>query len=215
MKKVLLAGILLSVFTGFSQKTIQFADPLPPNYNLVGSVDKSNFGTYKNTNSETTYLFDASGVSIVSTIVAYITRAQLRESSTIHVRNGYLFGLTGSDSTECFLDGERYYYGIQHKQVIIGSGSLHQLTRIDAKTYIVNFYEGNYFEPSIFTFENGQLKVVHGELAYQPSFAKILRVNSVERYGSPIDILTPTAEQWPELKKQLFTGEALNYLKEQ
>jgi hypothetical protein len=215
MKKVLFAGMLLSVFTGFSQKTIQFADPLPPNYNLVPNVDKANFGTYKNTNSETTYLFDESGVSIISTIVAYITRDQLRESATIQVRNGYLFGIVKGDSTACFLEDDRYYYGMQHKQVIIGSGSLHQLTRIDAKSYIVNFYEGNYFEPSLFTFEGGKLKVIHGELAYQPSFSKVLRVNSIDRYGSAIDILAPAADQWTELRKQLFTGEPLNYLKQQ
>lgn len=216
MKKVLLAGILFfPVFSALCQKTIQFADAMPPNYTLASTVDKTLFGTYKNTNSETTYLFDETGISIVSTIVAYVTREQLRESATIQVRNNYLFGVVQGDSVPCFQEDERYYYGMRNKQVVIGSGSLHKLTKLDAKTYVVNFYEGNYFEPSLFTFENGKLKVIHGELAYQPYFAKILKVNSLERYGSPIDILAPAADQWTELRKQLFTGEALNYLKEQ
>lgn len=215
MKKVLFSCFLSCTFIGFGQKTVQFSDPLPPNYTLAPTVDKAHFGTYKSTNSETTYLFDESGVSIVSTIVAYITREQVRESATIQVRNGYLFGVVKGDSTPCVLEGERYYYGMQHKQVIIGSGSLHQLSRVDAKTYIVNFYEGSYFEPSLFTFEGGKLKVIHGELSYQPAFAKILLVNSIERYGSKVDILAPSAEQWPSLRAEIFTGEALNYLKEQ
>lgn len=214
MKKILFSCFFFLTFVGFGQKTVQFADPLPPNYTLASTVDKAYFGTYKSTNSETTYLFDESGVSIVSTIVAYITREQVRESATIQVRNGYLFGVVKGDSTPCVLEGERYYYGMQHKQVIIGSGSLHQLSRIDAKTYIVNFYEGNYFEPSLFTFENGKLKVLHGELAYQPAFSKILLVSSIERYGSKVDILAPAADQWPALRSEIFTGESLNYLKE-
>lgn len=213
MKKVLFAGVFLGVFSAFGQKTIQFADPLPPNYTLAPTVDKTFFGSYKNTNSETTYQFDESGVAIVSMIVAYVTREQLRESSSIQFRNGYLFGVVKGDSVPAVLEGERYYYGMQQKNVIIGSGSLHQLTRIDAKTYIVNFYEGSYFEPSIFTFENGKLKVVHGELNYQPAFSRMLRVTSIERYGSKVDILAPAADQWPELRNQLFAGESLNYLK--
>jgi len=214
MKKVLFASMFLWTLCSFAQKTIQFADPLPPNYTLVNAVNASSFGTYKNTNSETTYLFDESGVFIVSTIVAYVTREQLRESSTIQVRNGHLFGIVKGDSTPCVLEGERYYYGMQHKQVVIGSGSLNQLTRLDANTYIVNFYEGSYFEPSLFSFEKGKLVVVHGELNYQPAFAKILSVNSIERYGSKVEIVNPTAEQWPSLRQSLFVGEPLNYLKE-
>jgi hypothetical protein len=213
MKKVLFAGIFLAAFSVTGQKTIQFADPLPPNYTLVPTVDKAYFGSYKNTNSETTYLFDETGISIVSTIVAYVTREQLRESSSIQFRNGYLFGVVKGDSVPAVLEGERYYYGMRQKNVVIGSGSLHQLTRLDAKTYIVNFYEGSYFEPSIFSFENGKLKIVHGELAYQPSFARILRVASIERYGSKVDVIAPAADQWPELRNQLFAGETLNYLK--
>jgi hypothetical protein len=214
MKKVLFAALLFLTFQATAQETIQFSDPLPPNYSLAGTVDKAFYGSYKNTNSETTYLFDETGVSIVSTIVSYITREQLRESATIQVRNGYLFGVVKGDSVPCILEGERYYYGMQHKQVIIGSGSLHQLTRIDAKTYIINFYEGSYFEPSLFTFENGQLHVVHGELNYQAAFSRILRVNTIQRYGSRVDILAPAADQWLELKQLLFTGEQLNYHKE-
>ena len=214
MKKVLFAGIIFCAFSLFGQKTIQFADPLPPNYTLVDAVNKSHFGSYKSTNSETTYLFDESGVYIVSTLVAYITREQLRESATIEVRNGHLFGISKTDSIPCVLEGERYYYGIQHKEVIIGSGSLHQLSKIDNNNYLINFHVGNYFEPSILTFEKGGMKIVHGELTYQPSFSKLLKINSIEEYGSMVEIVTPTAEQWPSLRQEIFAGEALNYLKE-
>jgi hypothetical protein len=80
--------------------------------------------------------------------------------------------------------------------------------------YLINFHVGNYFEPSMLSFENGKLKIVHGELNYQPTFSKLLKITSVEQYGSMVDNVTPTAEQWPSLRQELFTGEALNYLKE-
>jgi hypothetical protein len=214
MKKVLILLSFSALFSAFGQKTVQFSDPLPPNSGAIGAVDAALFGSYKNTSSGTTYLFDADGISIVSTIVAYVTREQLRESSTIQVRNNYLFGVVKGDSVPCTLEGERYYYGTRHKEIIIGSGSMNLLTKVDAKTYIVNFHEGKYFEPSLFTFEKGQLKVIHGDLAWQDSFARILRTNSIERYGSPVDVLTPSFEQWPKLRTELFNGETLNYLKE-
>src|SRR3989338_5650604 len=108
MKKV-----LFFAFSLLGQKTIQFADPLPPNYTLVEAVNKAQFGSYKSTNSETVYLFDESGVYIVSTLVAYITREQLRESATIQVRNGHLFGINKGDSIPCVLEGERYYNNVR------------------------------------------------------------------------------------------------------
>jgi len=214
MKKVLLVCTLFCSFFGSAQKTVQFADPLPPNYKLVQQVDKANFGTYESPVSGTVYLFDESGISIVSVVTAYITREQLRESSTIQHRNGYLFGIVKGDSIPCVLEGERFYYGIRTKQVLVGESGPHRLTRLDARTYIVNFLEGTFFEPSLFTFENNSLKIVHGNTDMLPEHSKILVVNTITRYSSPVDILAPAESQWPELKKLLFTGDVLNYIKQ-
>ena len=214
MQKVLFISTLFYSFFGIAQKTVQFANPLPPDYKLVTQVDKANFGLYANPASGTVYLFDETGVSIISTITAYITREQLRESSAIQHRNGYLFGVVKGDSVPCVVEGERFYYGIRNKQVIVGEGAAHQLTKVDAKTYIVNFLEGNFFEPSLFTFEKEKLNVIHGELSALPEYAKILVINSVTRYSAPVDILAPSTEQWPALKKLLFAGNALTYIKE-
>lgn len=214
MQKVLLIGTFFYAFFGLAQKTVQFANPLPPDYKLVSQVDKTNFGLYEHPASGTVYLFDKTGVSIISTLTAYITREQLRESSAIQQHNGYLFGVVKGDSVPCIAEGERFYYGIRNKQVIVGEGAPHQLTRVDAKTYIVNFLEGNFFEPSLFTFENGKLNVVHGELNALPEYSKILVINSIIRYSAPVDILAPSTEQWPALKKLLFAGSALPYIKQ-
>jgi len=214
MKKTALILFLAITAGTYGQKTVQFADPLPPGQSSVASVDKVYFGQYKNTDSETTYLIDANGIAIVSTIVSYVTRQQVRESSALQVRNGYLLGIVKGDSVPCVEEGDRYYYGMQHKEVITGPGSLNILTRVDAKTYIINFHEGSYFEPSLLTFENGKMHIVHGELADQAGFASILHLTTIQRYGSPVDILVPSVEQWTKLMQLLFSGERLNYLKE-
>lgn len=214
MKNMLFACLLAAPFSLFSQKTVQFADPLPPGQAFVKQVDKNHFGAYRSNTSGTIYQFDETGVSIVSTIVAYITREQLRESSTIEVRNGYLFGVVAGDSVPCVLEGERYYYGIRNKQVIIGEGSLSQLTRLDAKTYVLNFIEGGYFEPSLLTFTANGLEIIHGNTEALPEYDKILVVNNITRYNSPVAILAPSEAQWAELKKILFEGERLLYAKE-
>lgn len=214
MKKVLIGCFFLSHFFSVAQTTVQFSDPLPPNYSLVSQVDKLLFGSYKNENSGTVYLFNEEGISIVSTIIAYVTREQIRESSSLEVRGDFLFGIKENDSLPCVLEGERFYYGIQRKDVIVGSGSGHQLTKLDARSYLVNFLEGIYFEPSLFRFENGNLIVVHGDLNSKPFYSKLLKVNSITRYNSPVDVLAPSETQWSELKTELFGGEKLVYGKE-
>lgn len=214
MKNILFACLLAAPLSLFAQKTVQFADPLPPGSGFVPQVDKSLFGSYKSGSSGTAYLFDENGISIVSTIVAYITREQVRESSTIEVRNGYLFGVVKGDSVPCVLEGERYYYGMRNKQVIVGEGSLNQLTRLDAKTYIINFHEGSFFEPSQLTFASGSLEIIHGNTEALPEYAKIQVVNNITRYNAPVQILSPREDQWLELKKVLFEGEKLLYVKE-
>lgn len=214
MKKVLFSCFLFVTFFISAQNTVQFGDPLPPNYTSAESVNKKHFGDYKSTNSETTYRFDEKGIHIISMIVAYVTREQVRESATIEVRNGHLFGIDKTqDSVPCFLEGERYYYGIQRVETIIGAGSLHLLSKIDDNTYVINFHEGKYFEPSLLRFEKNGVTIVHGELAYQSFFEQLLHVTTFEQYGSKVDVVIPRAEQWPRLKEILFNGEALNYLK--
>ncbi len=214
MKNMLFVCLLAIPSAFYAQKTVQFADPLPTGQAFIKQVDKNYFGSYKSATSGTIYEFDENGVAIVSLIVAYITREQLRESSTIEVRNGYLFGVVAGDSVPCVLEGERYYYGIRNKQVIIGEGSLNQLTRLDAKTYVLNFLEGSYFEPSLLTFTANGLEIIHGNTEALPEYDRILTINTITRYNSPVNILAPTAEQWPHLRKLLFEGERLFYVKE-
>lgn len=214
MKKVLVAAIVFVSFFAFSQKTVQFSDPLPPNYVLVRTVDKELFGSYKNATSGSEYLFDENGVSIVTTIISYVTREQVRESSRIKVRGEYIFGISPEgDSLPVFAEGDKYFYGVRTKKLIVGRGSLHQLTRQDANTYILNFNEGLYFEPSLVKFNGKKLEIIHGGTEWLPEYTPVLVVNNITRYDSPVVVLSPSAELWPRVSRVLFEGEKLLYQK--
>ena len=212
MKKVLLVFTLSLQFLSFSQKTVQFSDPLPFGSTAQLTTDKIHFGKYKS--SDSTYIIDEKGISIVTVAIASITREQVRESSKLQVKGDYLFGIKANDSVPCVLEGENYYYGIESKLVIAGEGSLNTFTRINTNKYVINFHEGSYFEPSIVTFAGGKMTIIHSELNYQPVFQSILQVSTITRYGSEVAILAPTYEQWERLEANLFTGKKLIYIKE-
>jgi hypothetical protein len=214
MKKVLLVFTLSLQFLSFSQKTVQFSDPLPFGSPSQLTTDKTHFGKYKSSDSQVTYIIDEKGISIVTVAIASITREQVRESSKLQVKGDYLFGIKTNDSVPCVLEGENYYYGIESRLVIAGEGSLNTFTKINANKYVINFHEGSYFEPSMVTFAGGKMTIIHSELNYQPLFQSILQVGTITRYGSEVAILAPTYEQWERLEANLFTGKKLIYIKE-
>ena len=214
MKKVLLVFTLFVHLFSFSQKTVQFSDPLPSGSPSQTTTDKIHFGKYKSSDSQATYVIDEKGISIVTLVVASITREQVRESSKLQVRGNYLFGIKANDSVPCVLEGENYYYGIESKLMIAGEGSLNTFTKLSANKYVINFHEGLYFEPSLVSFSGKTMTIIHSELKYQPLFESILQINTITRYGSEVAILAPTFEQWERLEKALFTGQKLLYTKE-
>lgn len=218
MKKVRLISLLFSQFfvfsTLFAQKTVQFADPQPSGGTLVNAVDKSFYGIYKSSDLSTTYHVDEKGIYIVSLVIASVTREQVRENSKLQIRGSYLFGIKENDSVPVVLEGENYYYGITQKLVIAGEGSMNMLTKLNSNTYVINFHEGDYFEPSLVTFTKDKMTIVHGNMDYQDVFKPILEIKTITRYGSAVAILAPSAAQWDGLLKAIFDGKKLVYTKE-
>ncbi len=213
MKKVCLVGLLFSNFFCFSQRTVQFSDPIPGFAPTVSIVDIIFFGKYKSSTGEATYIIDDKGISIESMVIASISREQIRESSKLRVSGDYLHGIKLNDSVPCVLEGENYYYGIESKLPICGVGSMNSLKRISANQYVINFHEGQYFEPSLLTIEKGNLTITHPKLDFQEAFQSILQTNTITRYGSEVVILAPTDEQWERLQKLIFTEKKIAYSK--
>jgi hypothetical protein len=79
---------------------------------------------------------------------------------------------------------------------------------------VINFHEGQYFEPSLLVFDSKGLHITHPDLAYTPIFSKYLQVATITRYGENVAIIAPTNDQWNGLETLIYTGEAINYIKE-
>ena len=214
MKKVLFGTLLFLSFSANAQKMLQFSDAQPVNVSSTSVCDETCFGRYKDEETGATYVVDESGISIETIVINFVTRAQIRESSKLKLRGNYLHGIKTNDSVPCVEDGDKVYYGIPQKMLIIGTGSLNSLKRITSKKYIVNFHEGQYFEPSLLTFDAKGLHITHPELEFTPIFSKYLQVATITRYGENVAIISPTSDQWTGLETLLFTGDPINYNKE-
>jgi|SRR6218665_271914 len=214
MKKVLFGTLLLLSFSVNAQKMLQFSDAQPADISSTSTCDETCFGRYKDEQTGATYIVDQNGISIETIVINFVTRAQIRESSKLKLRGNYLHGIKTNDSVPCVEDGDKVYYGIPQKMLIIGTGSLNSLKRINAKKYIINFHEGQYFEPSMLTFDAKGLHITHPELNFTPIFSKYLQVATITRYGENVAILAPTNDQWNGLETLLFTGDPINYTKE-
>lgn len=214
MKKVLFGTILFLSFFSNAQKMLQFSDPQPSGISSSSTCDESCFGRYKDAQSGATYVIDETGISIETVVINYITRAQLRESSKLKLRGNWLHGVKANDSVPCVEDGDKIYYGLPQKMVIIGSGNLNSLKRISAKKYIINFHEGQYFEPSLLTFDAKGLHISHPTLSFTPIFSKYLQIATITRYGETVAIIAPTNDQWNGLETLLYTEESIIYTKE-
>ncbi len=214
MKKVLFLATFCLSFLSFGQKMFQFSDPQPAGTSSTSACDESCFGRYKDANTGVTYIINEKGISIETIVVSFVTRTQIRESSKLKIKNGYLFGLNGKDSVVCIEEGDKVFYGIPQNLVVIGSGTLNSLTRISAKKYIINFHEGLYFEPSLLTFDGKGIQITHAEMTYTPLFSRYLQVATITRYGENVAIIAPTNEQWSGLETLIFTTSPSIYLKE-
>lgn len=214
--KLILCSIIafFSLSTLLGQTTVQFEQPLPPGKPTIQGVDKSLYGRYKSTNSETTYCFDEQGIAIVSIITAFVTHEQVRESSALEVRNDFLFGIKAGDSVPCFFENDKYYYGIEHRQPLIGNSSNNQLVALDGQHYILNFKEGNNYEPSLFEFQNGSLTVKHAELEYQQEYKSVNKQSNIDRYGTKVAVLNPKQNEWTKMNAKIFDTKQLKYVKE-
>src|SRR5688572_29690297 len=62
------------------------------------------------------YLFvDVTGIYFEKNKLLFITREQVREEGKYQVKDGYLFGVSGTDSIPTALEGENYYFLVPSK----------------------------------------------------------------------------------------------------
>lgn len=202
-------GILISVFItffGFSQISYDFSIPLPPSENAVGTVNISHFGIFNSEASTSYYEFDNKGIWIISTVYSSISKETVRESSKYTVQGGYIYGVT-KDSIPCVLEDDRYHFGIQNRDQLIGPNNKNVLKKLDENKYILNFEENGHFVPTLLIFKGKTLSVQQFDYESQTDvFSEFELYSTLKKEKMNFITITPTVKEWKkfDFEKLLF-----------
>jgi len=197
----LIASLLITLFS-IGQKSYYFSKPLPSLRNEVRSIDPKLFGTYNSNTISRSYEFNQNGIYILSTAINSITRELIRESSKYDVRDGFIFGVLENDSLPCVLENDRFYFGVLHKEVLVGASSQTVLTRVGKNEYIINFYENGYYTPIVLKFQGSKLTLQDFSYEFETDvFDHIANQKSIDAEFHEMIILSPTREEYELLVK--------------
>jgi hypothetical protein len=206
MKIISVISIVFCTFLAIGQKSYYFSNPLPSGENTIRIVDKSYFGTYHSQSVARSYEFSASGINIITTSISSIGRESIRELSKYDVRNGFIFGVVEDDSLPCILEDDRYYFGINLTDELIGGDSKNVLTKINATSYIINFFDDGVYTPVLLIFDGKELRIEQFDYDLETTvFDFIEDQKSVDGKHHEMVILSPTTEEYQTLvKKDIF-----------
>lgn len=208
MKIISLITCCLISFYQFAQQSIIFKNPLPTREGKVMAVDRSNYGTYQTSDEMINYIFDESGVSVVSTTVSSISKEMIRETGKYDVRNGFLFGVVEDDSIPCVFEDDRYYFGLRNRQTIIGNGARNQLTKISRNEYILNTWEDGNFVPTHIRFSSSGCEFSYFDYDEEDLFFNdIKQKQTIDGEYFQLLILDPDQDETKTLLKEKIFSE--------
>lgn len=204
----LVASLLMSLFS-FSQNSYYFSEPLPLNGEKISAVDNNWFGEYSSLDQPSHYIIDSEGIAIVATNISTISRETIRESSTYSVRNGFIHGVIKNDSIPCILKDELYYFGVQNKEIIIGSSTKNILLKFDINgNYIINMYDNGNYIPAKISFKNGTFSIAYFDYDFNTKqFNFINEKKSISQDDTSIVILSPNEKEVKRLFKRSIFGD--------
>lgn len=208
---------LVQLFFSFSigaQISYDFSIPVPPSDPVVQTVVPSFFGIYKNPNSPVVYEFSKDGLFLITTNITFVTRQTIRESSEYEIRNNHIFGVHPNDSIPCILEGDRYYFGIKNRDLVIGKGSKNVLTQQSITNYVLNFEENGVFVPMFLNFENGKLLIA--QFDYESDTKLFKKIDARKSVKKDIEFvsLAPTVDEWKKMKLNDMKSVAVEFIKE-
>jgi hypothetical protein len=200
------------IFGSQAQRSYEFKSAVPPEGELVKTVDPTLFGVYKNAETGTEFVLNAEGISMVTIINSYITREQVRETSKYQVRNGYLFGVKENDSIPCIEEGDKYFFGIRHKINLNDAEHKALIKKISAQSYMLNFIETKGYSPSLITFKGNAMQIQH--FTYPGEAEKLFRVINKQEKSKETSydliLLSPNQKEWNKLdKNQIFDSDII------
>jgi hypothetical protein len=204
----LVASLLMSLFS-FSQNSYYFSEPLPLNGGEVKTVENKWYGEYSSLDQPSHYIINEDGIAIVATNISSITRETIRESSTYSVRNGFIHGVIKNDSIPCILKDELYYFGVQNKEIIIGSSTKNILFKVDLNgNYIINMFNNDNYIPAKVSFKNGTFSIAYFDYDFNTKkFNFINEKKSISQDDTSLVILSPNEKEVKRLFKRSVFGD--------
>lgn len=207
MKIISVITILFSTFFSIGQKSYYFSDPLPDLSSKVFAVDKKHYGKYHSDVIARSYEVNELGIAIISTTISSIDRTTIREMAQYDVRNGYIFGVVEDDSLPCVLEGELYYFGINHKEQLTGIDSKNVLTKLNGDEYILNYFDNGVYTPVLLQFNHKILTIKQFDYDLETTiFDFIVNKKSIQGEYHEMIVLSPSKEEYNSLLlESLFT----------
>ncbi len=196
-------GLFLSLH---AQNSYEFKSAMPPEGEIVKTVDPAFYGVYKNEQTGTEFVLNGEGISMVTIINSFITREQVRETSKYQVRNGYLFGVKENDSIPCIEEDDKYFFGIRQKVTLNDPSHKAIIKKIAPQSYVLNFIETKGYSPSMLTFKGNSLVIQHFTYPGEGSsvFSEVKKQEKSKEKDYELVLLNPNQKEWNKLDKSLI-----------
>lgn len=209
MKKIALLTLLIVPFLGMSQISYEFAKPLPPGSETLTAPYANHYGNYKSDRSDIYFELSPAGIFTISTIVGSVSKDSVNDGGNYIVRNNHIFGIHETDSIPVALQGHRYYFGIRHREEVVGPNSKNVLSKISSQTYLLNFYEDGGYVPCLFSVVEGTLGIQYFDYESDTEmFAKVpSSVKKQEQFLTVVQ-LDPKREHFADINfSEMFNSE--------
>jgi hypothetical protein len=214
MKKIVIICFLALPFFGESQTSYEFSSPLPPGGEQLFAPFASHYGKYKSDRSEIVFELSENGVFTVSTMINSVSRDSVMESSNYEIKGNYLFGIEGIDSIGIVLVDNRYYFGIHHREEVVGPNSKNVLIRVSNSSYLLNFFENEAYQPCLFSIVEGDLAIQYFDYDTDTEvFAKVPKTRQIEEKTMKTITLSPELEDFAEINFMEMFGPERKYKK--
>ncbi len=216
MKNFVVICLIALPFFGIAQTSYEFSSPLPPGGEQLFAPFAAHFGEYKSDRSDIVFELSENGIFTVSTIVNSVSRDSVLESSNYKVVGNYLFGIEGIDSIAVVFQDNRYYFGMRHREEVVGPNSKNVLIRVSNQSYLLNFFENEAYQPCLFSIVEGDLAIQYFDYDTDTEvFAKVPQTKQVEEKTMKTVTLAPQREDFAQINFMDMFGSERKYKKMQ
>jgi hypothetical protein len=214
MKKIVIICLFALPFFGGAQTSYEFSAPLPPGGKPLFAPFADHYGEYKSDRSDIVFELSENGVFTVSTMINSVSCDSVKVSSNYEMKGNYLFGIEGIDSIGVVLQDNRYYFGLRHREEVVGPNSKNVLIRVSNSSYLLNFFENDAYQPCLFSIVAGDLCIQYFDYETGTEvFATVPKTKQIEDKKMKVVTLSPQREDFTEINFMEMFGSERKYKK--